>query len=279
MKRFRKLIFELMVLAVAVAGIGYGSWATYSDLSIEPVIAIGARLRGGNVIAPPAIVGLLERHAHPGGIALCRSDILLAVGLTAVGLRDAAVRGGRPELVPATLDVIASTSREILNCSPGWGVAWTWAAIALAQREGRKDEVRAYLERSQWLSPSDYWTLAPRLQLAARVSSWYGAGFEGIIRSDIHSLLVSEVSAAEVASIVGPVYSFVDRLAKVEYAGLSDEVRRDRLMVAFGYWYANIADCDPIKFRDWLYRWQRGSCVEGKYVPQFDWKKFEIIGN
>lgn len=266
---------RIVTLMIALLGTAFGAWAAYLDIGVESVLTLGSRLQSGEVIAAQAVPGLIERPLRPESGASCREDLLLAVGLTAVGVRDAAVQGGRPELVPAALGGIEATARDIMKCSPGWGMAWTWSAIARAQRGAEKEEVRSLLERSQWLSPSDYWVIALRLQSTARISSWYRGGFEGILRSDVRSLLVSELDVNTVSDVMGPVFSFIESIAQEEYSRLGDERRREGLMMAFGNWHANIAACSGVNFRDWLYRRQKGSCVEGKYIPQFDWKTFE----
>lgn len=269
MIRFVEIIVASLV---AASGVGFGVYSVVQDLKVERGLVLGGQLQAGNVVGEQGIATLLERKVASDVGPSCRNDRLLAEGLIANGVRDAVIRAGRPDLVGAALSNIAGISREQLSCSPGSGSAWAWLAISAAQTGGSREDVKAYLERSQWMAPSEYWVMVPRLQSVARMSTWYGGGFEGIMRSDIRSLFVSDLEASIVADAMGPVFSFLEVIAQDEYGKVEDPKRRDALMNSFGRWYANVAGCKPEHFRDWVYRGWVGDCRSGRYIPQFDWQ-------
>lgn len=268
----RRILEMGSLFVVSVACLFLGLWSFGKEVRVSSILFVGSQLQAGKVIDPQSASLLMGTQTTFSERPSCRNDLLMAESLISVGVRDAMVQSGAPESIPLALKGMSETAKGILDCSPGWGMAWASLAISDAQLGVKKENLKSYLERSQWLSPSEYWVISSRLQASARISSWFGSGFEGVLRSDVRSLLISDVGPSLVAGVMGPVFSFIEPVAQSEYARVEDARRQEALMLAFGPWYANIAACKPVYFRDWLYRGMRGSCVDEKYLPKMDWR-------
>lgn len=73
-----------------------------------------------------------------------------------------------------------------------------------------------------------------------------------------------------VVAFVAPVFAWVGDIAAEEYVRIGDPLRREALVQAFGSADANLAHCPRVRYVDWRYRGQRGSCLDEDRLPDFD---------
>lgn len=269
----RAWLETLTVRLLGAAGIGLGCLGLYVDLVSWDSRGLAESLGAGRVLTAETAIRLIDRGEDRPALRTCRRDALLATGRLAAASVDSVIAAGDVSRVKPAIDNLDHIARRILDCSPGESVAWTWLALARNQTPGNDDEVKRLFERSQWTAPSDLEVIAIRLPEIARALSRRGDLFAPTARADIRALLSADHNAWDTAQIIGPVFTWIGAITQAEFASVTDPVRREALIQAFGHQRANIAGCERLRFNDWLYRGQQGSCETEDRIPSFDWQK------
>lgn len=263
-----------LVRLVAVGGVALSGLALHIDLTSWDTTRLASLLGGGRVLSPEAATRIVDAAPAFTAMRHCRRDVLLASGRLAAASVDAVVIAGDVGRVAPAIARLERTARLILECSPGEGIAWTWLAMARNQAVGNDAEVKSLFERSQWTAPSDLGVIEIRLPEIARALSRRGQNFAPLVRADVRALLLAEHNAWDSARIMGPIFEWIAPIAQEEFeAVVTDPIRREALVQAFGHQRANLAGCSRERFLDWLYRGQRGSCMTSDRIPNFDWQK------
>lgn len=255
-----------LVVAVAQGMLGASSWAY---LSAGEVVARGHL---------PTITGverLLDPAAASPGVAVtwCHRPSVLAAAQVRAAAVDAAIEGGRIDLVRPTVEGLRQAARRLVECSPGEGLGWAWLGYAADEQGASDDEVRSLFNRSLWTTPSERGVITLRLKTAAAIRSRRGAVLDDVLRADLRTLFTVKDSAWVTAEVVGPVFDWVADLAQAEFRRVDDPLERAAVIAQLGRWRANVAACDPRRFNDWQYRGMRGSCEDDDRIPDFDWKR------
>lgn len=262
-----------IIRLAAVGGMALAALALYVDLTSWDITRLAESLGGGKVLAPEAASRFIDEAPALTAMRHCRRDVLLAAGRLAAASVDAVISAGDVARVEPAIAWLERMARRILDCSPGESIAWTWMAMARNQKAGNDDEVKSLFERSQWTGPSDLGVIEIRLPEISRALSRRGPTFVPLARADIRTLFLAEHNAWDSARILGSIFQWIGPIAQEEFeAVVADPIRREALVQAFGWQRANLAGCSRERFIDWLYRGQRGSCMTGDKIPNFDWQ-------
>lgn len=263
-----------MIFVVAVVGMLAGAFCVAFDMQTQDVMALDRELGAGRVVSLETAQKLVGTSRDWDAMKSCRRDVVVALGYIYISGLATLIDNGEVAKVAPALNELSRIARAVLHCSPGDGVAWAWLAYATEQTGGSPELVRQLYQRSQWLAPSELGVLFLRLPEMTRAKSRRGAMFDDMIRADVRTLFKAKTLVADDAALImGPVFPWLEPIAREEFRAVDDTQQRAALVQSFGDWNANIAGCSRDRFNDWRFRWQHGSCEDEDRLPNFDWKK------
>lgn len=261
---------RILSRATATAAFGLAVVAAVVDIAAGDLARLSAALARGDVLDRRTAALLVDHAPAWATTDVCRRDLLIGAGRVAAAAIDATVEAGDVDRVGPAIAALERAARRLLDCAPGEGIGWTWLAMAADQGPAPSTEVEALYRRSQTAAPADLDVVALRLPALARARSRRGEAFAPLARADIRALFAAGSDVTEATRIVAPVFAWVGDIAAEEYVRIGDPLRREALVQAFGSADANLAHCPRVRYVDWRYRGQRGSCLDEDRLPDFD---------